>query len=85
MSWVCPNCERKYPDSGIGVPESADADEKTGCQVCYHGIDVTPNDELRELVEQWRETIHYDDTANARGHEVQLRCANELEELIEDE
>lgn len=40
----------------------------------------TPNDELRELVEQWR--MHdYKDGSFYRGMES---CADELEELIDE-
>jgi len=35
MTWTCPNCDRRYPDSGIGVPRANDADEKDGCAVCF--------------------------------------------------
>lgn len=35
MTWNCPNCERSYPDSGIGVPAGVDAGEKEGCKVCW--------------------------------------------------
>lgn len=35
MTWKCPTCQRRYPDSGIGVPQKHDADEKEGCKVCY--------------------------------------------------
>lgn len=34
MTWICPECANRYPDSGIGVPEQADADRKTGCKLC---------------------------------------------------
>jgi len=35
MTWVCPYCGRKYPDSSIGVPRDADADAKQGCTICW--------------------------------------------------
>jgi len=35
MTWTCPYCDRDYPDSAIGVPVDADADEKEGCKVCW--------------------------------------------------
>lgn len=35
MTWICPHCDRRYPDSGIGVPRDADADRKDGCMVCF--------------------------------------------------
>ena len=35
MTWTCPTCERRYPDSGIGVPTSHDADEMEGCEICW--------------------------------------------------
>lgn len=37
MTWECPNpdCQRQYPDSGLGVPKAASAHEKKGCQVCW--------------------------------------------------
>lgn len=34
MTWVCPNCGSRYPDSGIGVPASADADDMVACEEC---------------------------------------------------
>lgn len=39
MSWDCPRCERKYPDSSIGLPKSADAYEKTHCRICEGGLE----------------------------------------------
>lgn len=35
MTWTCPNCDRDYPDSALGVPRAADADRKDGCLVCF--------------------------------------------------
>ena len=35
MTWECPSCQRRYPDSAIGVPRKHDADEKEGCEVCW--------------------------------------------------
>jgi hypothetical protein len=35
MTWSCPNCSGRYPDSAIGVPEDKPADEKDGCKVCF--------------------------------------------------
>jgi hypothetical protein len=35
MTWTCPNCDRDYPDSGIGVPMGHDADQMEGCKVCW--------------------------------------------------
>lgn len=43
MTWYCPNCERAYPDSAIGVPDAADADEKDGCEVCIDTGTVAGN------------------------------------------
>jgi hypothetical protein len=75
MTWECPNCERRYPDSGLGLPLVADADEKTHCDSC----DVNPAT-LRELVEQWR--------SQGRQKSMKIKgtlwiCADELEALIE--
>lgn len=55
MTWTCPNCDRDYPDSGIGLPLGKDADEMTHCNVC----DVNPAD-LRELVEDYRRGLEGD-------------------------
>jgi len=35
MTWKCPTCQRRYPDSSIGVPQDHVANEKEGCKVCY--------------------------------------------------
>jgi len=35
MTWRCPYCGRTYPDSGISVPQSAEAWEAEGCEVCW--------------------------------------------------
>ena len=51
-------------------------------------IDATPNDELRELVEQWREKpglYNPEYVTDQMEYTVQKRCADELEELIGDE
>lgn len=42
MTWVCPTCSRRYPDSAIGLPETDDADEMTHCEVCSDGIERRP-------------------------------------------
>lgn len=34
MTWVCPSCGRRYPDSSIGVPRGSDADGMTACAEC---------------------------------------------------
>lgn len=34
MTWECPNCEKRYPDSAAGRPIVADADEKVSCVAC---------------------------------------------------
>jgi len=34
VTWTCPRCERKYPDSALGLPPFADADHKTACKEC---------------------------------------------------
>jgi hypothetical protein len=34
MTWECPNCGRSYPDSSLGLPHGADADQKLGCVEC---------------------------------------------------
>ena len=35
MTWTCPTCESRYPDSSIGVPRNAAAYAKEGCTVCW--------------------------------------------------
>lgn len=50
---------------------------------------ATPNDELRELIEAWEEiasqkSMMQKDTFNSRCG-VYAKCADELEELIDDE
>lgn len=35
MSWTCPDCGRKYPDSGLSVPRDATAADSEGCEVCW--------------------------------------------------
>jgi hypothetical protein len=35
VTWICPYCGRKYPDSSIGVPRHNDADTKEGCTICW--------------------------------------------------
>jgi hypothetical protein len=75
MSWDCPFCNRKYPDSGIGKPAAKIADEKTHCAVCA----VDPN-ELVELVEEWRAKKE----GEVGGADWALgKCANELEALLD--
>jgi hypothetical protein len=130
MTWTCPNCERRYPDSGIGVPEDAETFAKTACHVCIDesddetdvylnrfdmdhlaagqpvfkagdGDDVialrfeepgewnrTPNEELRELVEELRERQKECTLASSgiTGEgAVYKECADELAEVIEDD
>lgn len=79
MSWNCPYCDRKYPDSTIGIPMIESADEKTHCAVCA----VDPN-EIRELVEEWSEFAGTDFVSKqASGYrEAHGDLANELEELL---
>lgn len=79
MTWVCPYCENTYPDSGIGLPPEADADDKTHCRVCS-----VPPMELEALVEEWRELADSETTGEWTEH-VFARCADELEELIADD
>lgn len=35
MTWTCSTCGRDYPDSSIGVPGRATADQKEACEVCW--------------------------------------------------
>ena len=82
MSWNCPFCNRKYPDSGIGEPPEKDADEKTHCQVCA----VDPN-EVEALVQSLRETAEVaedDDRYNSLYTSGIRGCANQLEGLVND-
>lgn len=76
MTWICPNCERKYPDSGIGLPMDADADEKTCCNECF-----LRRGELRELANEWNSVEFTSD--GIRG--AYWLCADELEAVLEDE
>ena len=46
MTWTCPRCDRRYPDSGIGLPRPADTDEKIGCTQCLR---LVPEARLYEL------------------------------------
>ena len=34
MTWICPYCGNSYPDSSIGLPSDADAEDKTHCERC---------------------------------------------------
>ncbi len=93
MTWRCPSCQRRYPDSAIGVPRDNDTNEKEGCMVCYvspvgtsrfvrpteeeRENDMVHKDQLRELVDQWR-------VRTDLHHEFAYRdCADDLEELVE--
>ena len=35
MTWTCPTCERRYPDSAISVPRDDDAGTSEGCEICW--------------------------------------------------
>lgn len=35
MTWTCPTCDRRYPDSSPSVPVSHDAADAEGCRVCW--------------------------------------------------
>jgi hypothetical protein len=43
--------------------------------------DTTKNDELRELIEEWRHSLYTNETENI----VRNSCADELEAVIDDE
>lgn len=35
MTWTCPDCDRTYPDSSLGVPRTTDTADKEACKVCW--------------------------------------------------
>lgn len=83
VEWMCPNCGDEV-DNGTEC-------EPWDCVYCGETMvpkdrsDVTPNERLRELIDNWRENgipIHQQnpDPSQSAGQ----KAANQLEELVED-
>jgi len=77
--WLCTECGRKHEFA-------TDPDERKVCNDCgaflkrANAVPLTPNSDLRELINQWR------DEYDGMGEQVaNLCCANDLEALIESD
>jgi len=70
MSWYCPTCGRKYPDSELEI-------DGKGCEVC-----VVSRDELRPLVKDWRRKA--DTTDFGHRENVYREVSNDVAEVLDE-
>lgn len=80
--WMCPNC-----GDTVDLQEPS---KEWDCSYCGETMeprkktDATPNDELRELIERWRD-YEYTQKVDYYADIGMQVAADELEELIDDE